>query len=113
MEGNNAFHDGFSFDSTRCRTITCEGWDRLYLGDGRCITQVVWSKWDPPVLQFSGQERSTDSNSRAILAWTSPVDGKVKVAFKIGCTEIFLAYFLANPIAPFFLAWYNPYVSSQ
>ena len=30
-----------------------------------------------------------------------------------GCTEIFLAYFLANPIAPFFLAWYNPYVSSQ
>ncbi len=30
MEGNNAFHDGFSFDSTRCRTVTCEGWDRLY-----------------------------------------------------------------------------------
>lgn len=54
-----------------------------FLGDGRCITQVVWSKWDPPVLQFSGQERSTDSNSRAILAWTSPINGKVKVAFKI------------------------------
>ena len=30
MEGNNAFHDGFSFDSTRCRTVTCKGWDRLY-----------------------------------------------------------------------------------
>ncbi|HQG30041.1 MAG TPA: hypothetical protein PLY73_15925, partial [Candidatus Ozemobacteraceae bacterium] len=35
MEGNNAFHDGFSFDSTRCRTVTCEGWDRLYLTDNR------------------------------------------------------------------------------
>ena len=45
MEGNNAFHDGFSFDSTRCRTVTCEGWDRLHI-DLRVYRGLSFYKWE-------------------------------------------------------------------